>query len=549
MLLRLVRPMRRKGSRIPYFVQRIPADIRAAAIGVKLALPIGNELVSTTITARQVMVKVSLRTAEPNEAKIRQAAVAAYLETVWHALRQEAPLPLSFRDATALAGRLYQAWAGGEGLERSYSVVLNRQGEWEPDFESNDDVPEFWEAASRHMVELEAGDNPADLEKAFGSIIDRLLLTEGIRQVDNASRRLLLKAFRMALHDAFESRRRNAEGDYRPDPQAERFPAFKSPVAAMPAATNSKQSLKGLVDAWWQEAQAAGRTVSTFESYRNTMARLVKFLGHDGAERVTPDDVIRFKDHRLAEGVSIKTIRDSDIAGLKSVFGWAVSNRRMAINPAEGVKLKGGRITRTRSQGFTATEAALILGHAQRYMKTPQESAKAAASKRWIPWLCAYTGARVGEIVQLRKEDVRYDAGNWIITITPEAGTVKDKEARDVVLHGHLVELGFAAFVAQSSNGYLFLAATSRDDIRGAWRGVKTRIAVFVREVVTDKKVAPNHGWRHTFKTVGREVGIEDSVLDGICGHAPSSVGGSYGSISVAAQVRAFAQFPRFAVE
>jgi hypothetical protein len=48
---------------------------------------------------------------------------------------------------------------------------------------------------------------------------------------------------------------------------------------------------------------------------------------------------------------------------------------------------------------------------------------------------------------------------------------------------------------------------------------------------------------------VGREAGIEDSVLDAICGHASSSVGGAYGGVSIAAQRKAFERFPRFAVE
>ena len=41
-----------------------------------------------------------------------------------------------------------------------------------------------------------------------------------------------------------------------------------------------------------------------------------------------------------------------------------------------------------------------------------------------------------------------------------------------------------------------------------------------------------------TFKTVGHQAGIEDSVLDAICGHAPSTVGGAYGGVSIAAQRR-----------
>lgn len=44
----------------------------------------------------------------------------------------------------------------------------------------------------------------------------------------------------------------------------------------------------------------------------------------------------------------------------------------------------------------------------------------------------------------------------------------------------------------------------------------------------------PSRG-RRTLKSTSRETGIEDSVLDAICEHAPSSVGGAYGGVSIAA--------------
>lgn len=45
--------------------------------------------------------------------------------------------------------------------------------------------------------------------------------------------------------------------------------------------------------------------------------------------------------------------------------------------------------------------------------------------------------------------------------------------------------------------------------------------------------IDPNHGWRHWFKTVAREAGVEDSVIDAIVGHAPATVGGRYGSVTM----------------
>jgi hypothetical protein len=44
-----------------------------------------------------------------------------------------------------------------------------------------------------------------------------------------------------------------------------------SPPSAQPSAT-----LTGILNGWWIEARAAGRMPSTFESYRNTIAGLVK---------------------------------------------------------------------------------------------------------------------------------------------------------------------------------------------------------------------------------------------------------------------------------
>jgi integrase len=75
------------------------------------------------------------------------------------------------------------------------------------------------------------------------------------------------------------------------------------------------------------------------------------------------------------------------------------------------------------------------------------------------------------------------------------------------------------------------------------------KLAVFAREIVPDEDVAPNHGWRHLFKTRGREAGIEDSVLDAICGHAPATTGNKYGRTTLRAMIKtAIDKFPPFDV-
>lgn len=548
MLYRLVRSVKRSGSTHLQFTQRIPSDVLARAVGLKLSVPLGGgEFQHITISPKAQAVRFSLRTRDPSAAKIRQARAVVYLEEVWRGLRAAEPLSLTHRQATALAGELYHAWAAERTSERTVAVLHTADG-WVRDFAQ----PAEEEAGFRAIVSrLDAGPSPGDLEELVGPIVDRLLLARGIATVSAPSRLTLLDAFALALRDALGNRARNAAGDYSPDPKAGRFPEWQPPVSpAIEAPPARSVSLKALVEDWWAEAQAAGRKPSTYDSYRNTMGRFTAFLGHDDAGRLTPERVLEFKDARLKEvmrsgkTVSAQTVNASDLSGLKTVFGWAVTNRRMATNPAAGITVKVGKKAKLRSKGFTDKEAAAILSKAAA-ITSPSRWAPTEAAKRWVPWLCCYTGARVGEIAQLRKQDLRQEGSHWVITITPEAGTVKTNEAREVVLHEHVVAQGFPAFVEAAPAGPLFLRPAKDGTVLGPLRGLKNRLAEFARDIVPDPNVAPNHGWRHRFKTVGMEAGIAPRILDAIQGQAPTSVADTYGDVTVKTIADAIARLPR----
>ncbi|HEX9463343.1 MAG TPA: tyrosine-type recombinase/integrase [Alphaproteobacteria bacterium] len=286
-----------------------------------------------------------------------------------------------------------------------------------------------------------------------------------------------------------------------------------------------------MLDGWAKEASAAGKaSESTREAYTRTVRKLIAFLGYDEANRVRPEDIVAFKDARLAEinprtgkAVSAKTVNDGDLSGLKTVFGWGVKNRKVTVNPAAGITIAVAEKPKVRPKGFTDTEAAAILRHARNYKPGKAEYPKTSAAKKWTPWLCAYTGARIGEMVQLRKNDLRREGKVWLIRITPEAGTVKGRRMREVPLHPQLVELGFPAFVEKASDGYLFFNA-AKGKWRGPWQAVKNRVGEFVREVVSDPNAKPNHGWRHRFITQARQHGIDQELWRMITGHTGEGV-------------------------
>lgn len=315
-----------------------------------------------------------------------------------------------------------------------------------------------------------------------------------------------------------------------------------------------RPTLTDLFTAYFKELKASGKGQVAERRWRPAFAELKAFLGHEDARRITRADVLRWKDD-LVSRLALKTVKDVRLAAVRAIFSWAVDNDLLDTNPAEGVKVRGAKPVRSREQGFNQTEALALLKAAHGYTapesKNPatREQPKMTAAKRWTPWLAAYTGARISELTQLRREDVRHADGVDYIRITPDAGTVKTDQFRDVPLHPHLVENGFLDFVKASSAGPLFyLPRETAATIRPA-EMVATRVSKWIRalDIVSDD-VAPNHGWRHRFKTVGREEGMDTRVLDAIQGHAGRTAGDAYGDVTLKAKKAAIEKHPRYDV-
>ncbi len=507
-------------------------------IGRKLLMPLGDGTVSVTVD-KQGVIRFSLGTRDPLEAKARQADVLAYLERLFVSERDNRPVELSRQQAVALAGKLYRAWVNGEGQERSIAWQHGPDG-WqrvhpEDDADGSQEADEF-RALAEWVKALGADAKGEVLEQKLGPLVDRVMELPGIMlpRLAPGSRVIVLVAFARALRDAWELRARHAEGDYRPDPNSERFPAWVPPVGsfggdggagtAHPLPANV--TLTGLVDDWWKEQKKVGKAKSTYVNYGGVFRRLVGFLKHDDALRLTAEDVVRFKDHRLDE-VSPRTVNDNDLAALRSVLDWGMRNKKLSSNAASDIGVKIGK--KPKRRGLTDAEATAILKSALAVPTDGREREQTVRAKRWAPWLMAYTGARVGEIGQLRKQDLvkvsEEGVEHWSIIITPEAGTVKGGEARQVPLHPHLVELGFVQMVQGAAAGHLFLRPNSKTgDVLGPLQGVKNRLAEATREVVPDKSVSPNHGWRHWFITRCRKHDVSHELRRMITGHSGEGV-------------------------
>jgi integrase len=390
-------------------------------------------------------------------------------------------------------------------------------------------------------------ENPEAKQHARPLVADRAETAQFLHAknlvLDPASRDLFLDYVCQDLFEAVMLLIRRANGDYTPDTWPERFPKFER--TADPSLTPWM-----LFERWIAEAKPAD---STIDRWRGVFLKLRDdFPGHSAAA-LTPEEVQKWARGLVSPERSARTVNDVWIVAGRTIFGWAVKEKLVTLNPFEGARITVPRKNTTREhKAFSPQEIKNILGAAQA-ISSPRS--KTEAAKRWVPWLCAYTGARSGEMTQLRGADVIVEDGVHALKITPEAGTVKNKRARTVPLHEHLIEQDFLSFVDASGKGPLFYnvpkqqpAADDPTNPRKR-RYIKARehLAAWVRGLgVTDPEVQPNHAWRHTFKQIGHRHGVQEHVLDAIVGHAPISVGRGYGEPTLRDKADALKKFPRY---
>lgn len=118
----------------------------------------------------------------------------------------------------------------------------------------------------------------------------------------------------------------------------------------------------------------------------------------DDIAQITASDIVAWKDAAVARGLSAKTINDGYLGSAKAMLGYAVRNRLLHHNPAEGVRVASRVKAGTSMLPYSDDEVLRLLRLANSE-KNP--------SRRWLPWLAASTGARIGELVQLWGKRIR----------------------------------------------------------------------------------------------------------------------------------------------
>ena len=311
-------------------------------------------------------------------------------------------------------------------------------------------------------------------------------------------------------------------------------------------------SISRLFDDYIASRHFLGRGKGAEKRWEPVFPKLVAHLGHDDAQKITKKDLIEWRD-TLKQSLAPSTINKVYLTAVKTVLNWAVSEDRLEENPAKNVRQEMPKHLKIREQGYTKDEAAAILLFCYSYEPKPfnggtvREHPETSAAKKWVPLLLAYSGARVAELTQLRKMDIIQDGEIYVMHITPEAGTVKTGGYRDVPIHPALVDAGFMTFVSAARSGPLFISQDGKGTVLKRAQTVGNRIAEWLKNAgLVPSKVSPNHGWRHRFKTVAREEGQSERIVDAICGHAGRTAGDAYGDVTIKAKYKVIAAMPAY---
>lgn len=517
----------------------IPADIREgykAAYGVSL-----EERFRLSSSASMGQAKAELRDWD--------ATISNRIEAL-RAADTGAAVSLTHRQISALAGEWYR-W-----FTDLYADDAGHKDDWPSRYQQLQDVYDRFDIGSTEDgQQIGTAAQRRIRAKVLEMACIPTFVAEKPTALDEKSLNAFIDAVEFEIAPAFAALGRRAAGDYSPDVRLTRF-------AESAAGTNvkgvklSEWNCWQAFEKWVAERKPASATVSR---WRSVFLALDKYFDKRDVATITDDEVIVWKGTLVTEKRSAAVANDVWITAAKTVFNWLLENKKITSNPFEGVRVATTKKVKVRERAFEPSEWKKILS-ASLGQQSPRLKAEKAAARRWVPWLCAYTGSRPGEMTQLHAASVRQQDGIWIIDISPEDGTVKGASYRRVPIHEHLIEMGFLDFVAEKKAGPLFYDPADKrvsagDDptkpVRPPYVIARNKLAEWVRNdvEVTDPNISPNHAWRHTFKRQAARVNIEKRFRFAFCGHESDDVGDIYETPTLEDMAEELKKFPRYIIE
>lgn len=228
---------------------------------------------------------------------------------------------------------------------------------------------------------------------------------------------------------------------------------------------------------------------------------------------------------------------------VSSFWTWAGDHfDNLTGNPFRGLKIKLRKRVQDDRDPFSLEELKAIFNSplytgckSVRHWKEPGDLVPRDAGIFWVPLIGLFTGARLGEIIQLYVDDVREEEGvvHFNFNIEGEDKRLKNPNSRrSTPVHQTLVDLGLLSHVEtrrRSGETRLFPDLKMGADGYYSSPFSKHFNERFLPSIGVKRGKNAFHSFRHSFEDAARDSDISKELRDALVGHGEEGMSKRYG--------------------
>jgi integrase len=238
---------------------------------------------------------------------------------------------------------------------------------------------------------------------------------------------------------------------------------------------------------------ASSRRPSSARRYRDALKPLVAFFGPERLAHLSLLSVERYKQYRLAQGVSPVTV-NAELKTLRHMYSTALAWGKLTTNPLATLKRYRTAIRHMRT--LSMDEEARLL-------------AACSNTVRPLVLVALYAGLRRGELLALRWGHV--DLAHRLVTV--DAATAKSGKTRSIPLNATALAAFQGLYTGQTRDEPVFLNFYGQPLYDPNWG---------LRQAISRSGIAPCrlHDLRHTFASRLVQAGADLRSVQELMGHA-----------------------------